>query len=127
MRSEYSCTGTFTVHGRRYTESLPGTAFRKIGSTCLPQSCPNDPALVSPNKILKTEHTSASVFVLPLILLVVLLLLVALIVLLRRRLPRDGAAADARTGPLIHRPDRVRGLRRRAWLSGRLSFSVGGV
>ena len=25
----YSCTGTFTIDGTRYTESLPGTGFRK--------------------------------------------------------------------------------------------------
>ena len=81
----YSCTGTFTVHDHRYTESLPGTGFHKVGSTLPATVVPNDPALVSPDSIVRTEHTSASVFVLPLILLIVLLLLVALIVLLRRR------------------------------------------
>jgi hypothetical protein len=84
----YSCTGTFTVHGGRYTESLPGTAFHHIGSTVSATVVPNDPALVSPNGILKTEHSSLSVFVLPLILLAVLVLLVALIVVLRRRTAR---------------------------------------
>ena len=84
----YSCTGTFTVHGSRYTESLPGTAFHHIGSTVSATVVPDDPALVSPDNILKTEHSSLSVFVLPLILLVVLLLLVALIVVVRRRRAR---------------------------------------
>ena len=81
----YSCTGSFTVHGARYTESLPGTAVHRIGSTVSATVVPNDPALVSPNDILKTEHSSLSVFVLPLILLAVLVLLVALIVVVRRR------------------------------------------
>ncbi len=81
----YSCTGTFTVHDNRYTESLPGTDFHKVGSTLPATVVPSDPALVSPDSVARTEHTSASVFVLPLILLIVLLLLVALIVLLRRR------------------------------------------
>jgi len=81
----YSCTGSFTVHGNRYTESLPGTGFHKVGSTLQATVVPNDPALVSPDSIVRTQRTSASVFVLPLILLVVLILLVALIVLLRRR------------------------------------------
>jgi hypothetical protein len=85
-----SCTGSFTVHGKRYTESLPGTEFHKVGSTLPAKVVPSDPALVSPKSILSTQHTSASVFLLPLILLVVLVLLVALIVLLRRR--RQGAA-----------------------------------
>jgi hypothetical protein len=84
----YSCSGSFTLHGSRYTESLPGTAFHHLGSHVPATVVPNDPALVSPNGILKTEHSSSSVFVLPLILLVVLLLLVALVVLLRRRTAR---------------------------------------
>jgi hypothetical protein len=83
-----SCTGSFTVHGRRYTESLPGTGFHHIGSTVSATVVPNDPALVSPNDILKNEHSSLRVFVLPLILFVVLVLLVALIVVLRRRTAR---------------------------------------
>ena len=39
---------------------------------------PGDPALVSPASIVATEHSSAGVFVLPVILFVVLLVLVAL-------------------------------------------------
>src|SRR5580704_9665846 len=47
----YSCTGSFSVHGNRYTESLPGTEFHHIGSTVSATVVPNDPALVSPNDI----------------------------------------------------------------------------
>jgi hypothetical protein len=90
----YSCSGTFTVHGSRYTESLPGTDFHHVGSTVAATVVPSDPALLSPNTILRHEHTSLSVFLLPLILLVVLALLVALIAFLRRR-RRDAAAPSA--------------------------------
>jgi hypothetical protein len=84
----YSCTGTYSIHGTRYTESLPGTAFHNIGSTVPATAVPNDPALVSPDKILKSEHTTFNVFILPLVLLAVLALLVALIVRVRRRRAR---------------------------------------
>ena len=91
----YSCSGSFTIHGSRYTESLPGTAFHRIGSTVAATVVPNDPALVSPNSILKSEHTSLNVYLLPLILFVVLVLLVALIVLVRRRRLQDAPPHDA--------------------------------
>jgi hypothetical protein len=81
----YSCTGSFTVHGTRYTESLPGTDFHHVGSSVPATVVPSDPALVSPTKILNSEHASLSVFLLPLILLVVLALLVTLVASLRRR------------------------------------------
>jgi hypothetical protein len=81
----YSCSGSFTIHGARYTENLPGTAFHHVGSTVAATVVPSDPALVSPNTILRSEHTSMDVFLLPLILLIVLALLVTLIVFLRRR------------------------------------------
>ncbi len=86
----YSCTGSFTIHGTRYTEGLPGTGFHRVGSAVAATVVPSDPALVSPNTILRSEHASMSVFLLPLILLVVLILLVALIALVRRR-RRDAA------------------------------------
>ena len=44
----YSCSGTFTVHGRHFTESLPGTSFHAVGSSLPAIVVPNDPALVSP-------------------------------------------------------------------------------
>jgi hypothetical protein len=43
-----------------------------------------DPALVSPTAMVKTEHASAGVFVVPLVLLVILLVVVALVLVLRR-------------------------------------------
>jgi len=93
----YSCTGAFTIHGTRYTESLPGTGFHNIGSTVPATAVPNDPALVSPDKILRSEHTSFSVFILPLVLLAVLALLVALIVRVRRRRARPARQPQTAT------------------------------
>jgi hypothetical protein len=81
----YSCTGTFTVDGKRYSESLPGTDFHKPNSSLRAIVVPSDPALVTPVSIVRTEHSGLSVFIVPGILLVVLLLLVGLIVVLPRR------------------------------------------
>ena len=36
----YSCTGSFTVDGHRYTESLPGIGFHQVGSTLPAEWCP---------------------------------------------------------------------------------------
>jgi hypothetical protein len=95
----YSCTGSFTIHGAHYTESLPGTGFHAVGSTVAATVVPRDPALVSPNTVLRSEHASMSVFLLPLILLVVLALLVVLIVFVRTRQRDRTAAATPRTTP----------------------------
>jgi hypothetical protein len=81
----YSCSGSFTIHGIRYVEALPGTAHHEVGSEVAATAVPNDPALVSPDSVLRSEHSSLSVFILPLVLLVVLALLIALIVVVRQR------------------------------------------
>ena len=64
----YSCHGTYTLGGHRYSERLPGNSFHRPGSTVAAIAVPGDPALVSPASIVATEHSSASVFVLPAIL-----------------------------------------------------------
>jgi hypothetical protein len=81
----YSCTGSFTVHGTHYTQQLPGTGFHNVGSKVASTVVPSDPGLVSPDSVLRSQHTSMGVFLLPLVLLIALALLVALIVFLRRR------------------------------------------
>jgi hypothetical protein len=94
----YSCTGSFTIHGTRYTEPLPGTERHDVGSAVAATAVPSDPALVSPNSVLRSEHSSLSVFILPLVLLVVLALLIALIVVVRqRRRGQTGTAAEEET------------------------------
>jgi hypothetical protein len=90
----YSCTGAFIIDGKRYSESLPGTDYHKPNSSLRAIVVPNDPALVTPVSIDKTEHSGLSVFILPGVLLVVLLLLVGLLVVLQRR-TRHGVPPSA--------------------------------
>jgi hypothetical protein len=81
----YSCHGTYSLDGKTYSEQLPGDSFHRPGSAVPAIAVPGDPALVSPASIVATEHSSAGVFVLPIILFVVLLALGALVLVLRRR------------------------------------------
>jgi hypothetical protein len=81
----YSCHGSYTLDGHRYDEPLPGNDFHRPGSTVPAIAVPGDPALVSPTAMVKTEHSSAGVFVVPLVLLVILVVIVALVLVLRRR------------------------------------------
>jgi len=92
----YSCHGTYALDGHRYREQLPGNSFHRPESTVAAIAVPGDPALVSPASIVATEHSSASVFVLPAIMAGILLLLVALLVVLRRR--RGTGPADRQEG-----------------------------
>jgi hypothetical protein len=85
----YSCQGSYTLDGRRYSERLPGNDFHRPGSAVAAIAVPGDPALVSPAAMVRTEHSSAGVFVVPAILLVILLVLVVLLLLLRRHNRRD--------------------------------------
>jgi uncharacterized membrane protein len=93
----YSCHGSYTLDGHRYDERLPGNGFHRPGSTVPAIAVSGDPALVSPTAMVKTEHSSAGVFVVPLVLLVILLVVVALVLVLRRRAQHnhteDGTAA----------------------------------
>jgi hypothetical protein len=88
----YSCHGSYSLDGKTFAEQLPGDSFHRPGSTVAAIAVPGDPALVSPASIVATEHSSAGVFVLPIILFVVLLALVALLVVLRRRGDRSDAS-----------------------------------
>lgn len=88
----YSCTGTFSVDGARYTETIPGIGFRTPGSSLRAVVVPGDPALLSPVSVLAGEHVSWDVYLLPAILLVVLAVSIAVIVVrLRRRTPAPPA------------------------------------
>jgi hypothetical protein len=81
----YSCHGSYVLHGHRYAESLPGSAFHAPGSKVVAVAVPGDPALVSPVSIVDTEHSSDGVFILPVVLLAVLVVIVGVLVLRRRR------------------------------------------
>jgi hypothetical protein len=85
----YACHGSYTLDGRRYDERLPGNDFHRPGSVVPAVAVPGEQALVSPAAMVRTEHSSAGVFVVPAILLVILLLLVGLLLLLRRRTRRN--------------------------------------
>ena len=95
----YSCTASFVLHGTRYTQTLPGTDFHDRGAAVAATVVPSDPALVSPDAVLRSQHASNSVFLLPLILLVVLVLLVALIVVVRQRRRNQAGTTAAEETP----------------------------
>jgi len=84
----YSCTGTYTVGGHRFTQAIPGDTLRATGSTVRAVSDPNDPALLSTAHAVASQHASWTVFVVPTILLVALALVVGALLLRRRRLAR---------------------------------------
>jgi hypothetical protein len=86
----YACHGTYVLRGHRYGAQLPGTALHPPGSTVAALAVPGDPALVSPVSVVDSEHSSASVYVLPGILLVVLAGILVLLALRRRRTPQVG-------------------------------------
>jgi hypothetical protein len=87
----YNCRGTFTVAGRRYTESIPGTTFYPSGTTIGAVRVPGDPALVTPLTVLATEQASWRVYLLPAILLAVAGLLLVLLLYGRSRTRRATA------------------------------------
>ncbi len=88
----YACRGSYELGGHHYDEQLPGTALHAPGTVVRAVAVPADPALVSPVSVVDSEHSSASVFILPAVLLVVLVALVVVLLLRRRHKP---AHADA--------------------------------
>ncbi len=90
----YACRGSYQLDGHHYNEQLPGTALHAPGTVIRAVAVPSDPALVSPVSVVDSEHSSASVFILPAVLFVVLVAIVAVVLLRRRRKPGN-ARADA--------------------------------
>ena len=72
----YSCRGSYTLDGHRYSERLPGNDLHPPGTSVAAIAVPGDPALVAPEAMVRTEHSSNGVFLVPLILFVILALLV---------------------------------------------------
>ncbi len=92
----YSCTGTYTVHGTRYVQTIPGTTtFHAVGSTFQGLVVPGDPKLLSTPALVAAQHASWHVFLLPAALLVLALGWGALLLVRRRR--RGGGPALAGT------------------------------
>ena len=81
----YTCRGTFTAAGHRYTEGIPGNTLYPPGTTIRAVRVPGDPALVTPLTVLATEHASWRVYLLPAVLLAVAALLLGLLLYSRRR------------------------------------------
>ena len=81
----YSCRGSFAFGGHRYDEPIPGSTFYRPGTHLRAVTVPGDPALTAPVAMVAGEHTSMTVFIVPVVLLGVLLLLVGADVVRRRR------------------------------------------
>jgi hypothetical protein len=75
----YACTGTYTVDGKQYTESIPGNALHAAGSTVDGLTVPGNPTLLSTASVVRAEPASWNVFIVPTILLIVLLGLLGLL------------------------------------------------
>ncbi|HLH28345.1 MAG TPA: DUF3592 domain-containing protein [Acidimicrobiales bacterium] len=60
-----SCSATYVVAGRRYTEGVPGTSARPVGSRVRLVFARGDPALVTTPDLARAERSSWQVFVLP--------------------------------------------------------------
>ena len=93
----YSCTGTYSVNGTQYRQSIPGLAFHAPGSTIRGVAVPGDPKLLSTPDQLGHQHASWRVFIIPGLLLFVVVAVGALLV--RRR-----STASRRTGTVAVGP-----------------------
>ena len=90
----YACTGSYQLRGHRYHEPLPGSAYHAPGATVQAVAVPTDPTLVSTAAIVRTDHASARVYILPGVLFAVLIALLAVVLVLwrrQRRAPGNGA------------------------------------
>ncbi|MGH9018600.1 MAG: hypothetical protein ACRDY1_12695 [Acidimicrobiales bacterium] len=88
----YSCHGTLTFDGRRYSEAIPGDALHQPGQMLRGVAVAGDPPLIDTAAHLATEQASDRVFILPAVLLALVVVALAGLAL-RRRSP--GPAPDA--------------------------------
>jgi hypothetical protein len=96
----YACTGSYELAGHRYHRPLPGNAYHAPGATVQAVAVPSDPTLVSTAAIVRTDHASARVYLLPGVLFAVLLVLLAVLLLARRRRRAAGTPAAPASGVL---------------------------
>jgi hypothetical protein len=81
----FICRGSFALAGHHYNEIIGGQTTRlDVGSIVRAVAVPDDPALVATTQSVATEHTSSSVFILPLVLLAAFVGLVVVVVVRRR-------------------------------------------
>jgi hypothetical protein len=81
----YACNGTYKLGGRTYAQAIPGTTFHSPGAKLRAVSDPSDPALMSLESFVRSEHASWRVFILPGVLLVVLAVVGPVVLAMRRR------------------------------------------
>jgi hypothetical protein len=95
----YSCSGTYSLDGVSYHQTIPGTAFHAPGSTIQGVAVPGDPKLLTTPGQLARQHASWTAFIIP------ALLLLAAAVLVVGYVRRSGSATrptpdgTAITGP----------------------------
>ena len=92
----YTCTGTFTLHGHRYDDSIGGlTSFKASGQAIRAVTDPDDPRLLSTTGSVARAHASSGAFAAPVSLLVFLVLAAGLVVWRARRTASRGAGPQA--------------------------------
>lgn len=82
----YSCWGSFTLSGRRYSEGIPGDALLAPGSQLRMLTIADDPGPLAAPGVVAAARASASVYVLPAVLFgAVVVSVTAAALVLRRR------------------------------------------
>jgi hypothetical protein len=81
----YTCSGSFTWAGHRYTESIPGDSLFSPGSRLRMVTIASNPGLLAAPGVVATERSSARVFIFPAVLFGVVALGTGAVVFRRRR------------------------------------------
>jgi hypothetical protein len=87
----YDCKGTFRLNGRRYRDSIPGTAPHPPGSRLVAVTVAKDPSLLSTPAAIATQRASGRVYLLPSSLLIVLVGVLTVVMFKWRSLRRGSA------------------------------------
>jgi hypothetical protein len=95
--SSFACEGGFERGGHHYEVSIPGSSFRRPGSTVAAVSARNDPRLVDLPSTVASERSSAGVYLLPGLLSGALLIALAATVIRHRRATGGSATRTSAT------------------------------
>ena len=80
----YSCSGTFTVAGKRYSAGLPGDALLAPGTHVRLLTIADDPGPLATPAVVAREHPSARAYILPAVLFGLVAVYAGALVLRRR-------------------------------------------